>query len=63
MTPHDLPDARDILFRAYVSNVMTFATLPYHLAQHRSGRREGAFEYRQRSARAPHRREDVRWLR
>lgn len=62
MTQRDLGDARDILFRAYESNVMFLATLRYHLAQRRNGR-EGASEDLQRSSRAAHRREDVRWLR
>jgi hypothetical protein len=63
MTRRDLGDARDILFRAYESNVMFLATLRYHLAQRRIGGREGASEDPQRSSRAAHRREDVRWLR
>ena len=33
MTFHDLHDFQDVMFRAYVRNVMFFAALPYHLAQ------------------------------
>jgi hypothetical protein len=33
MTVRDLLDFQELMFCACVRNVMTFATLPYHLAQ------------------------------
>jgi hypothetical protein len=42
MTLSALLDAQDIMFRAYVRNMMFFATLPYHVAQEM--RRHGACE-------------------
>jgi hypothetical protein len=32
MTLRNLLDVQEVMFRAYVRNVMFFATLPYHLA-------------------------------
>jgi hypothetical protein len=42
MTFRDLLDVQDLMFRAYVRNMMFLATLPYHLAQEM--RRKRAWE-------------------
>ena len=39
MTFDDLRDFRELMFRAYVRNLMFFATLPYHLATEMRGDR------------------------
>ena len=33
MTGNDFLDLQEVMFRAYVRNVIFFATLPYHLTQ------------------------------
>jgi hypothetical protein len=60
MTVRDLYEFQQLTFRAYMQNVMFFATLPYHLAQEpqQNRAREGASQ----PAR-DFRRKDIRWLR
>ena len=52
-----LHDIQQVMLRAYVHNVMFFATLPFYLAQERRPMSEQS-----RRARYP-RIEDARWLR
>jgi radical SAM superfamily enzyme with C-terminal helix-hairpin-helix motif len=60
MSLQHLLDFQELMFRAYVRNVMFFATLPYYAEQEcrREHARENALEFPRR-----HRREDARWLR
>jgi len=60
MTLFDLYDFQHLMLRAYVSNVMFFVTLPYHLAQ--EARQNRPSERALQPAR-DFRRDDVRWLR
>jgi hypothetical protein len=60
MTVRDLCEVQQLVFRAYMQDVMFFATLPFHSAW--ETRRNPASERVSQLAR-DFRREDVRWLR
>jgi hypothetical protein len=60
MTFRDLYEFQQLVFRAYMQNMMFLATLPFQLA--RETRRDSTSERASRPARN-FRREDVRWLR
>ncbi len=67
MTFHDLRDFQDLMLRAYVRNLMFFATLPYHLAgdMRRVPQRSSAARQNRSVGgdRGSYLAEDPRWLR